>query len=91
MSEEIMDRQPELPGLEMLFSIPTFNNVYTRITAAIALSIICSLVVVFFKENRFISEHLKYLHINEIIYILVGFTMAEVSCSMLAGWKIIVD
>ena len=45
----------------------------------------CSLIVVLFKENKFLAKYLKYLHIDEIVYLLVGFAMAEVSFALLSG------
>ena len=72
----------ELPGAEMLFDIPKYRDVYTRTTLVITLSIICSLIVVLFKENKYLSKYLKYLHIDEIVYIIVGFAMAEVSLAL---------
>ena len=90
MSEETGDSQDEkeLPGLEMLFKVPEYTDINTRITVAITLSIVCSLVVVLFKENRYLSKYLKYLHIDYIVYMLVGLIMAEVSFAMPADCKI---
>ena len=70
------------PDHEMLFEVPEFSDPYTRTTVVITLSIICSLIVVFFKENKY----LKYLHIDEIVYVIVGFSMAEVRFAMLVCW-----
>ena len=68
----------------MLFKVPEYTNLYTRVTVVICLSIMCSLIVVLFKENKFLAKYLKYLHIDEIVYIIVGFVIAEVS---LASYK----
>ena len=70
------------PDHEMLFEVPEFSDPYTRTTVVITLSIICSLIVVLFKENKYLSKYLKYLHIDEIVYIIVGFAMAEVSLAL---------
>ena len=75
------------PDHEMLFEVPEFSDPYTRTTVVITLSIICSLIVVLFKENKYLSKNLKYLHIDEIVYVIVGFSMAEVRFAMLACWK----
>ena len=79
------------PGHDMLFKVPNFgpDDTYTRITVSICLSIMCSLIVVFFKENKYLAKYLKYLHIDEIVYIIVGFTMAEVSLA-LVSWLVVV-
>ena len=68
----------------MLFKVPKYGGFYTRITIAISLSIMCSLIVIFFKKNKYLAKYLRYLHIDEIVYIIVGFAMAEVSFAMLA-------
>ena len=78
-----------LPGFEMLFKVPKFDDDYTRITIAIILSIMCSLIVVLFKENKVLAKYLKYLHIDEIVYLLVGFAMAEVSFALLS-WLVVI-
>ena len=75
----------KLPDFEMLFKVPEYDDDYTRITIAITLSIMCSLIVVLFKENKVLAKYLKYLHIDEIVYLLVGFAMAEVSFALLSG------
>ena len=75
------------PDHEMLFEVPEFSDPYTRTTVVITLSIICSLIVVLFKENKYLSKNLKYLHIDEIVYVIVGFSMAEVRFALLACWK----
>ena len=87
MNETTEER--DFPGLEMLFKVPDYRNFYTRITVSICLSIMCSLIVVFFKENKYLAKYLKYLHIDEIVYIIVGFTMAEVSFALVAGMVVI--
>ena len=74
----------EFPGPEMLFKVPNYGGFYTRITIAICLSIICSLIVILFKKNKYLAKYLRYLHIDEIVYIIVGLAMAEVSFAMLA-------
>ena len=74
----------DFPSYDMLFKVPHFTDYYTRITVAISLSIMCSLIVVLFKKNKFLAKYLRYLQIDEIVYIIVGFTMAQVS---FAGWK----
>ena len=79
----------DFPSYDMLFKVPHFKDYYTRITVAISLSIMCSLIVVFFKENKYLAKYLKYLHIDEIVYIIVGFTMAEVSFALVAGMVVI--
>ena len=80
------------PGQEMLFKVPEYgaDKIYTRITVSICLSIMCSLIVVFVKENKYLAKYLKYLHIDEIVYIIVGFTMAEVSLALLS-WLVLVS
>ena len=82
LSFKMNETTKELPGAEMLFDIPKYRDVYTRTTLVITLSIICSLIVVLFKENKYLSKYLKYLHIDEIVYIIVGFAMAEVSLAL---------
>ena len=74
------------PDHSMLIKVSEYGNVYTRITVSICLSIMCSLIVVLFKENKFLAKYLKYLHIDEIVYIIVGFTIAEVSFALLVWW-----
>ena len=75
------------PDHEMLFEVPEFSDPYTRTTVVITLSIVCSLIVALFKENKYLSKNLKYLHIDEIVYVIVGFSMAEVRFALLACWK----
>lgn len=84
MNNTTMKREGEFPGPEMLFKVPEYRDTYTRITIAICFSIICSLIVVLFEKNKYLSKYFKYLNIDEIVYIIVGFTMAEVSCN--ASW-----
>ena len=70
--EKELDGEVPLPGPELLLKTPNFDDKDTKLTTVIFTLVICSIIVIFFKENKNLAKLTKYLMIVNIVYLMGG-------------------
>ena len=65
-------KEPELPGMSMLFRVPSFDDMYFVITILLVVATLCDLIVNFLRDNKYLSKFTKPFIIQNIVFVLGG-------------------